>query len=105
MAPAGGRRGLPPCGPAGLPLFSPAFPLCFRYLFLLTGGGALAAAAMGPYAALVFIPAVCAVLLVCSLGPQAVHRWTFLFQMSWQTLCHLGLQYTEHYLQEPPSTG
>ncbi|XP_058523427.1 ghrelin O-acyltransferase-like [Ochotona princeps] len=74
-----------------------------RYLFLLTGGGALAAAAMGPYTALVFIQAVCDVVLVCSLGPQAVHRWTFLFQMSWQTLCHLGLQYTKHYLQEPPS--
>ncbi|XP_003797716.1 ghrelin O-acyltransferase [Otolemur garnettii] len=81
-----------------------SFSACARYLFLLAGGGILALAAMGPYAALVFIPAVCAVALICSLGPQRVHRWAFLFQMSWQTLCHLGLHYTEYYLQEPPST-
>nr|XP_002709585.2 ghrelin O-acyltransferase [Oryctolagus cuniculus] len=74
-----------------------------RYLFLLAGGGTLAVAAMGLYAMLVFTPAVCAVFLVSSLSPPEVHRWTFLFQMGWQTLCHLGLQYTEHYLQEPPS--
>nr|XP_007960271.2 ghrelin O-acyltransferase [Chlorocebus sabaeus] len=74
-----------------------------RYLFLLAGGGALAVAAMGPYAVLVFTPAVCAVALLCSLAPQQVHRWTFCFQMSWQTLCHLGLHYTEYYLHEPPS--
>ncbi|XP_063090627.1 ghrelin O-acyltransferase isoform X2 [Cavia porcellus] len=58
---------------------------------------------MGVYAMFIFIPAVCAVILVFSLGPQDVHRWTFSFQMSWQTLCHLGLHYTEYYLQEPPS--
>ncbi|XP_057553518.1 ghrelin O-acyltransferase [Hippopotamus amphibius kiboko] len=75
-----------------------------RYLFLLGGGGALAVAAMGPFAALVFIPALCAVVLIHSLGPRDVHRPTFLFQMSWQTLCHLGLHYTEYYLQEAPST-
>lgn len=63
----------------------------------------LAFAAMGVYAMFIFIPAVCAVILVFSLGPQDVHRWTFSFQMSWQTLCHLGLHYTEYYLQEPPS--
>lgn len=75
----------------------------FRYLFLLAGGGALAWAAMGSFALLVFIPALCSVVLIYSLGPQEVHRWTFFFQMSWQTLCHLGLHYTEYYLQEPPS--
>uniref|UniRef100_A0A8C9PSU5 Membrane bound O-acyltransferase domain containing 4 n=1 Tax=Spermophilus dauricus TaxID=99837 RepID=A0A8C9PSU5_SPEDA len=75
-----------------------------RYLFLLAGGGALALAAMGSFALLVFIPAFCTVVLVSSLGPQEVHRWTFFFQMSWQTLCHLGLHYTEYYLQETPST-
>ncbi|XP_019808903.2 ghrelin O-acyltransferase [Bos indicus] len=75
-----------------------------RYLFLLAGGGALAVAAMGAFAVLVFIPALCTVVLIHSLGPQDVHRPTFLFQMTWQTLCHLGLHYTEYYLQEAPST-
>lgn len=75
----------------------------FRHLFLLAGGGALALAAMGSFAVLVFIPALGTVVLIYSLGPQEVHRWAFLFQMSWQTLCHLGLHYTEYYLQEPPS--
>lgn len=59
-------------------------------------------AAMGPYALLIFFPAVCAVALVFSLSPQEVHRLTFFFQMGWQTLCHLGLHYTEYYLREPP---
>ncbi|XP_036750048.2 ghrelin O-acyltransferase [Manis pentadactyla] len=75
-----------------------------RYSFLLAGGGALALAAMGPLAVLVFTPALCAVVLMHSLSPRDVHRWAFVFQMSWQTLCHLGLHYTEYYLQEPPST-
>ncbi|XP_006884195.1 PREDICTED: ghrelin O-acyltransferase [Elephantulus edwardii] len=74
-----------------------------RYLFLLAGGHLLALAAMGSYAVLVLIPAVCAVVLICSLSPQQVHRHTFFFQMSWQTLCHLGLHYTEYCLQEPAS--
>nr|XP_021492198.1 ghrelin O-acyltransferase [Meriones unguiculatus] len=73
-----------------------------RYLFLLVGGGVLALAAMGPYALLIFIPALCAVALVSSLSPPEVHRLTFFFQMGWQTLCHLGLHYTDYYLQEPP---
>lgn len=73
----------------------------FRYLFLLAGGGVLALAAMGPYALLIFISALCAVALVSLSGPQEVHRLTFSFQMGWQTLCHLGLHYTEYYLQEP----
>ncbi|XP_004682264.1 PREDICTED: ghrelin O-acyltransferase [Condylura cristata] len=75
-----------------------------RYSFLLAGGGVLALAAMGSFAVLVFIPALCAVVLISSLAPQDVHRWTFFAQMSWQTLCHLRLHYTEYYLQEPPST-
>ncbi|XP_077000402.1 membrane-bound ghrelin O-acyltransferase MBOAT4 isoform X1 [Tamandua tetradactyla] len=75
----------------------------FRYLFLLAGGGALALAAMGSYAVLLLVPASGAAVLISSLGPQEVHRWTFFFQMSWQTLCHLGLHYSEYYLQEPPS--
>lgn len=74
-----------------------------RYLLLLAGGAALAWAAMGSFAVLVLIPALGAGLLISSLGPQDVHRWAFGFQMSWQTLCHLGLHYTEYYLQERPS--
>nr|XP_004666991.2 ghrelin O-acyltransferase [Jaculus jaculus] len=74
-----------------------------RYLFLLAGGGALALAALRAYAVLVFVPALCTAVLLSSLGPHQVHRLTFSFQMSWQTLCHLGLHYTEYYLQEPPS--
>ncbi|CAO2611873.1 Ghrelin O-acyltransferase [Lemmus lemmus] len=75
------------------------------YLFLLAGGGVLALAAMGPYALLIFIPALCAVALVSLLGPPEVHKLTFVFQMGWQTLCHLGLHYTEYYLQEPAPVG
>nr|XP_023406909.1 ghrelin O-acyltransferase [Loxodonta africana] len=74
-----------------------------RYVFLLAGGHLLALAALGSYAVLVFIPAFCTVVLIHSLRPQEVHRCTFFFQMTWQTLCHLGLHYTEYYLQEPPS--
>ncbi|KAI4529625.1 hypothetical protein MG293_020303 [Ovis ammon polii] len=84
--------------------FMDSFSTQARYLFLLAGGGALAVAAMGAFAALVFIPALCTVVLIHLLGPQDVHRPTFLFQMTWQTLCHLGLHYTEYYLQEAPST-
>ncbi|XP_007940886.1 ghrelin O-acyltransferase [Orycteropus afer afer] len=80
-----------------------SFSIHARYLFLLTGGHLLALAAMGSYAVLVFIPALCAVVLIYTLSPQEVHRCTFFFQMSWQTLCHLGLHYTEYYLQEAPS--
>ncbi|XP_006746086.1 LOW QUALITY PROTEIN: ghrelin O-acyltransferase [Neomonachus schauinslandi] len=75
-----------------------------RYLFLLAGGGALALAAMGSFAVLVLIPALWAAVLISWLGPRDVHRWAFFFQMSWQTLCHLGLHYTEYYLQERAST-
>ncbi|XP_007532206.1 ghrelin O-acyltransferase [Erinaceus europaeus] len=80
-----------------------SFSIHARYLFLLTGGGMLALAAMGSFAVLIFIPALSAVILISSLNPQEVHRWTFFIQMSWQTLCHLGLHYTEYYLQVPPS--
>ena len=85
----------------GTPLSHCSFS--FRYLFLLAGGGALALAAMGSFALLVLIPALWATVLICWLHPRDVHRWAFFFQMSWQTLCHLGLHYTEYYLQERPS--
>ncbi|XP_029457321.1 ghrelin O-acyltransferase [Rhinatrema bivittatum] len=71
-----------------------------RYIFLLLGGLALAFAAMGPYSLLVIIPAYCSVILFHSVGPESVHSWTFFFQMSWQTLCHLWLHYKAYYLQE-----
>ncbi|XP_074084345.1 ghrelin O-acyltransferase isoform X1 [Macrotis lagotis] len=58
--------------------------------------------AMAQYSVLVFIPAFCAVALFQSVSPEKVHRWTFSFQMAWLTLCHLGLHYTDYYLQEPP---
>ncbi|XP_043828321.1 ghrelin O-acyltransferase [Dromiciops gliroides] len=73
-----------------------------QHTFLLLGGCLLAWMAMAQYAVLVFIPAFCAVALFQSVSPEKVHRWTFSFQMTWQTLCHLGLHYTEYYLQEPP---
>ncbi|XP_022354753.1 ghrelin O-acyltransferase [Enhydra lutris kenyoni] len=81
-----------------------SFPTHARYLFLLAGGGALALAAMGSFAVLVLIPALWAAVLISWLGPRDVHRWAFISQMSWQTLCHLGLHYTEYYLRERPST-
>ncbi|KAF0886388.1 membrane-bound ghrelin O-acyltransferase MBOAT4 [Crocuta crocuta] len=80
-----------------------SFSTSARYLLLLAGGAALACAAMGSFAVLVLVSALGAGLLISSLGPQDVHRWAFGFQMSWQTLCHLGLHYTEYYLQERPS--
>ncbi|XP_054976329.1 ghrelin O-acyltransferase isoform X2 [Sorex araneus] len=73
-----------------------------RYLFLLAGGGILAVAALGSLAMLVFIPALVAVILITLLGPREVYRPMFFLQMGWQTVCHLGLHYTEYYLQEPP---
>lgn len=73
-----------------------------RHIFLLLGGCLLAWMAMAKYAVLLFIPAFCAVALLQSVSPEKVHCWVFSFQMTWQTICHLGLHYTEYYLQEPP---
>ncbi|XP_006278879.3 ghrelin O-acyltransferase [Alligator mississippiensis] len=73
-----------------------------RYVVLLVGGFLIACAAMGLYALLLFIPALCSVAIFHSVSPLRVHTWVFVFQMSWQTLCHLGLHYREHYLQEAP---
>ncbi|XP_072481620.1 ghrelin O-acyltransferase isoform X1 [Notamacropus eugenii] len=75
-----------------------------RHIFLLLGGCLLAWMAMAQYAVLLFIPAFCAVALLQSVSPEKVHCWVFSFQMMWQTICHLGLHYTEYYLQEPPCT-
>ncbi|XP_024060910.2 ghrelin O-acyltransferase [Terrapene carolina triunguis] len=73
-----------------------------RYVLLLVGGCLLACAAMGWYALLLFIPTFCSVAIFHSVGPLQVHTWAFVVQMSWQTLCHLGLHYREHYLQGAP---
>uniref|UniRef100_UPI00398F35AA ghrelin O-acyltransferase n=1 Tax=Pristiophorus japonicus TaxID=55135 RepID=UPI00398F35AA len=79
---------------------SPTIPSAKRYIFLLFGGLVMAIVSMGPYAALVLIPAVISVVLIHSLEPRAVHKWTFLIQMGWQTLCHLWLHFKDYYLQE-----
>uniref|UniRef100_A0A8C8S2K8 Membrane bound O-acyltransferase domain containing 4 n=1 Tax=Pelusios castaneus TaxID=367368 RepID=A0A8C8S2K8_9SAUR len=76
-----------------LPLLT--FLVSFRYVLLLVGGCLLAYAAMGSYALLLFIPAFCSVAVFHSVSPRQVHRWAFVLQMSWQTLCHLGLHYRE----------
>ncbi|XP_064423333.1 ghrelin O-acyltransferase [Latimeria chalumnae] len=71
-----------------------------RYAFLLVGGFLLSNIAMGTFSLLVLIPAVLSVIMMHSISPQSVHRWVFLIQMLWQTLCHLWLQYKEHSMQE-----
>ncbi|NXN28974.1 MBOA4 acyltransferase, partial [Nycticryphes semicollaris] len=69
--------------------------LTARYMFLLAGGCLLAATAMGSYAVLLLIPAAGSVLVLLSVSPAHVHTWVFALQMSWQTLCHLGLSSQE----------
>ncbi|XP_066468730.1 ghrelin O-acyltransferase [Tiliqua scincoides] len=74
-----------------------------RYLLVLVGGFLLACAAMGCYALLIFISAFGSVAVIFLASPQQVHKRIFFFQMSWQTLCHLGLHYKEYYVQEAAS--
>ncbi|XP_010150730.1 PREDICTED: ghrelin O-acyltransferase-like, partial [Eurypyga helias] len=69
--------------------------LTARYIFLLIGGCLLAGIAMGSYAVLFFIPAAGSVLILLSISPARAHTWVFTLQMSWQTLCHLGLSNQE----------
>ncbi|KAM9295953.1 ghrelin O-acyltransferase [Morus bassanus] len=69
--------------------------LTARYIFLLTGGCLLAGTAMGSYAVLLLIPATGSVLVLLSVSPARAHTWVFALQMSWQTLCHLGLSSQE----------
>ncbi|XP_060697879.1 ghrelin O-acyltransferase [Hemiscyllium ocellatum] len=78
--------------------------LTARYIFLMFGGLLLAIVSMGHYALMVLIPAVFAVVLIHCLKPRIVHKWAFLSQMTWQTLCHLWLHYKEYYLQEATDT-
>ncbi|NXA43752.1 MBOA4 acyltransferase, partial [Eudromia elegans] len=63
-----------------------------RYIFLLTGGCLLASTSAGGYAMLLFIPAATSVFILLFASQARVHSWAFSFQMSWQTLCHLGLR-------------
>uniref|UniRef100_A0A8C8ALE3 Membrane bound O-acyltransferase domain containing 4 n=1 Tax=Otus sunia TaxID=257818 RepID=A0A8C8ALE3_9STRI len=69
--------------------------LTARYIFLLAGGCLLAGIAMGSYAVLLLIPVAGSVLLLLSVSPAHAHTWVFTLQMSWQTLCHLGLSSQE----------
>ncbi|NXI99887.1 MBOA4 acyltransferase, partial [Psophia crepitans] len=69
--------------------------LTARYIFLLAGGCLLASTAMGSYAVLLLIPAAGSVLVLLSVSPARAHTWVFALQMSWQTLCHLGLSSQE----------
>ncbi|XP_060092508.1 ghrelin O-acyltransferase [Heteronotia binoei] len=71
-----------------------------RYTCLLVSGFFLACSAMRCYALLVLISAFGSVAVIHSAGHQRAHKWAFSFQMSWQTLCHLGLHYKEYYLEE-----
>uniref|UniRef100_A0A8C4TSF4 Membrane bound O-acyltransferase domain containing 4 n=1 Tax=Falco tinnunculus TaxID=100819 RepID=A0A8C4TSF4_FALTI len=72
-----------------------------RYIFLLAGGCLLAGIAMGSYAVLLLIPAAGSVLVLLSVSPARAHTWVFALQMSWQTLCHLGLSSLELDPQDP----
>ncbi|NXC17967.1 MBOA4 acyltransferase, partial [Corythaeola cristata] len=69
--------------------------LTARYIFLLAGGCLLAGTAVGSYAVLLLIPAAGSMLILLSISPARAHNWVFAFQMSWQTLCHLGLSSQE----------
>ncbi|NXL58768.1 MBOA4 acyltransferase, partial [Chordeiles acutipennis] len=69
--------------------------LTSRYIFLLAGGCVLAGTAMGSYAVLLLVPAAGSVLILLSVSPARAHTWIFALQMSWQTLCHLGLSSQE----------
>lgn len=74
-----------------------------RYLFVSVGGCVLAIVAMGIYSALLFIPTLVFVLLLCFVKPSCIHTWAFWIQMLWQTFWHLLIQYREYYLHEPVS--
>nr|XP_056704483.1 ghrelin O-acyltransferase [Euleptes europaea] len=70
------------------------------YICLLVSGFFLACSAMRCYALLVLVSAFGSAAVIHSAGPQRALKWAFSFQMSWQTLCHMGLHYKEYYQQE-----
>ncbi|XP_073469715.1 ghrelin O-acyltransferase [Aquarana catesbeiana] len=78
-------------------------PITVRYIYLLVGGVILACASMGPYAVLIFIPALCHAALFHIVSWESVYKWAFLLQMTWQTGCHLWLMYRQYYLEETMS--
>uniref|UniRef100_A0A803JE20 Membrane bound O-acyltransferase domain containing 4 n=1 Tax=Xenopus tropicalis TaxID=8364 RepID=A0A803JE20_XENTR len=72
----------------------------FRFIYLLFGGIVLSCVSMGPYAVVIFIPALGSIVLFHIISWQSVHWWALALQMVWQTACHLWLLYKEYYLQE-----
>ncbi|XP_040275791.1 ghrelin O-acyltransferase [Bufo bufo] len=75
-------------------------PAILRYLYLLVGGVILAIMSMGHYAILLFAPAMGATVLFHTVNYHSIHRWAFLLQMAWQTICHLWMIYRQYYLRE-----
>ncbi|KAG8593598.1 hypothetical protein GDO81_000896 [Engystomops pustulosus] len=75
-------------------------PTILRYLYLLFGGVILACMSMGYYAILLFTPTLGATVLFHTVSYHSVHRWAFLLQMTWQTICHLWMMYRQYYFQE-----
>ncbi|XP_073511302.1 ghrelin O-acyltransferase [Phyllobates terribilis] len=71
-----------------------------RYLYLLAGGVILASMSMGHYAILVLTPALGATVIFHTASYHSIHRWAFLLQMAWQTVCHLWMMYRQYYLEE-----
>ncbi|XP_073398541.1 ghrelin O-acyltransferase isoform X2 [Dendrobates tinctorius] len=55
---------------------------------------------MGHYAILVFTPALGATVIFHTVSYHFVHRWAFLLQMAWQTVCHVWMMYRQYYLEE-----
>ncbi|XP_069061903.1 ghrelin O-acyltransferase [Pleurodeles waltl] len=83
---------------------NPSGSLIPVYIFILVTGVVLSFASMGPYSLLVLTPAFVAAFLLPAANPASVHRWAFLLQMTWQTLCHLWLQYTSPRLENIQKT-
>ncbi|XP_078533993.1 membrane-bound ghrelin O-acyltransferase MBOAT4 [Lissotriton helveticus] len=80
------------------------FVLSSRYVFILVAGVILSFASMGSYSLLVLTPAFLSAFLLPAANPASVHRWAFLLQMSWQTLCHLWFQYASPRLEDTQNT-
>lgn len=51
---------------------------------------------MGHYAILLFIPALGATVLFHTASYHSIHRWAFVLQMAWQTVCHLWVMYRQY---------
>ncbi|XP_056424848.1 ghrelin O-acyltransferase [Hyla sarda] len=55
---------------------------------------------MGHYAILLFLPALGATVLFHTVRSHSIHRWAFLLQMTWQTVCHLWVMYRQYHVKE-----